>query len=144
MKLSDFELVDRGHEPFDVWEQPQLIGSSIGDFKVQLQVEMNVAPTDQMLTAAKRLVAKFNVDKAILAQRVHDRYLTLSNDVGLKDWLIECSVPHGLKVNDLSHYLRARTLTVFMDLNMVVFMIPKWDEEHCLLFDLEDDEWIDR
>jgi len=144
MKLSDFELIDRRHRSFDVWEHPQLIGSSIGDFKVELQVEMNVAPTDQMLAAAKRLVAKFNVDKAILAQRVHDQYLTLSNNIGLKDWLIECSVPHDLKVNDLLHYLRARTLTVFMDLNMVVFMIPKWDEEHGLFFDLEDDEWIDR
>lgn len=142
MQLSDFHLVERGPSLFDAWESHERIASPIGDFKIEFQVEMGSSPTAAMLEVAEQLLARFNSDKGVLAQRVYDKYLSVCSDPEGVEWMADCGVPVGLSMADVSRHLNPRTLTVDAELNMSVYTSPDWDREHGLYFDLVDGDWL--
>ncbi|HEY1632276.1 MAG TPA: hypothetical protein VGF56_13245 [Rhizomicrobium sp.] len=141
MQLTDFDLMERGPRRFDTYANRTLVPSPLGDFTIEMLVDIGKTPTPEMLAAASRLLEKFSADKESLAQKVYRQYRAVCEASYGPGWLKGCGVPEGLSLPRLHEYLNSRTLTVDSALNISVYTSPAWDREHGLYFDLVDGEW---
>src|SRR5262245_53573765 len=111
MTLSDFTKQPRGPYAFDFWIANQPIPSPMGDFTVELQMDVGdkAPPSDEMVRKADELVRLFRDQVETIHNMVFEHYKTVAED---GDWLELCGVATGLDRMGILEHLEVRSLTV--------------------------------
>ncbi|NQV27007.1 MAG: hypothetical protein HQ518_21870 [Rhodopirellula sp.] len=147
MKLPEFRKLPRGPRAFDCYEHHTPIPSPLGEFTLELQMDVDdTTPGQSMIDMAQDLASQFTADVERVTELLFAQYQLASED---PDWLGECGLPPGLSAGQLAPYLHVRALAVSHDKNdqvepysARVYICPQWDEEHGLYFKRDSDGWI--
>ena len=150
MQIEEFEKQDRGPYLFDRFRHRDTVDSRLGSFSIELIVNMDKAPNQDMANAMRILIDRFEKNEEEIAQMVFREYRAIAESQ--PDWLEDCEVPLTLSIDGLEPFLTARVLSVSDDVDDVddqyrprVYMSPQWDEEHgfYLKFDSDKMERVD-
>lgn len=141
---ADFEKQPRGPYRFDRWIAKRVIASPLGPFTIDFNMlgkgDQN-PPDEEMLRRASELMTYLESHSEYVLDIVFGHYLLAARQ---KDWLESCSVPRGLSRGMVTEYLSTRSIGVSRHLEWnepyrsVIFLIPKWEEEHALRLELRD------
>lgn len=144
MTLSDFKKQPRGPETFDTCVAKRTIKTALGDFTVELQMDIGDTPTDVMIRRADELVELLQAHSKTIHDKVFEHYRMAAEDVS---WLDLCDVPEGLDRVGVLKHLQVRSLVVSREedgdeeYSSRVYIVPEWDEEHAIYLAYSRGDW---
>ena len=111
----------------DIWIARRGFTTPLGHFEVDLD-----APPDlESLQVANDLIEFVSRETDAILRVVENDYQLAAED---KYWMKGCDVPHHLDKDQLTTYLRSRTISVRRDqrgqVTGAIFISPMWDLEH--------------
>jgi hypothetical protein len=125
--LDEFEQEPRGRRLVDFWRAKEPLASPIGSF----EVDLDAPPDAELLREVNELAVVVATQYDAVLELIYDHYLQFAVDRG---WMKSCDVPRGLRIDQVTRYLRSRSISVRRNPEGVahgtIFISPRWDPEH--------------
>lgn len=124
---DEFEKAPRERRLADLWRARTPLDSPLGKF----EIELDAPPDDELLARANELIAAVANQHDAILRLIYASYERVADD---RHWMKGCGVPRHLEPDQVTQYLRYRSISVHRDqkgrTSGSIFISPLWDAEH--------------
>ena len=135
MNHSDFKKKG-SNDDFVFYKLKNKTPTNIGKFRAELLMDDCGDLDDQMIALLGELINYGVEHSSEILNLVYEHYLeACKND---SEWVEDCEVPLGVKIEKIMKYVERKTFTINEDAerpsgyDSYIHIIPLWDEEHTL------------